>query len=261
MRFCPTVLVGGLVPLGMVIAAALPGVTLTVGRPLAGATALPCALGSGLVTDRTSMRNRTVSVAPTLMSVFPWAPKASFGGTATRTREPTFWLARPFLSPGSRSAVPRLRPRFCLPKLLSRTEASLPLSRTYLTLTISSFWTTGPLPCFRTRVVVSLTLSGLGLTVTVGAVVALPPVTLTSSRTDFLVSEEPPPQADRARTAVSAAAATESGRLGRAWVRSKDTVGTFAGGGGPAATITVDSGNARNVRVRDRARFSRAYPR
>src|SRR5690348_11657911 len=85
--------------------------------------------------------------------------------------------------------------------------------------TISSLPTTGPEPGLTTRVVVSVTLSGCGWTLTVGAVVSLPPVTVILSRGEPLPSL-PLPQAVRVRAAARTAAP-------RAWIRRGCTVGAF----------------------------------
>ena len=209
----PTVLVGGFWPLGMVIVAGLPSVTFTVGRSFGGVTGLPSALFDGVVAERTSTRNTTVSWPPTLTLGLPFSPKASFGGMATRRREPIFWLVSPFFSPGSRFASARLSPRFCFPKLVSSWLPSLPLTRTYFRLTISVPLTVAPSPSLSTRVWVSVTVSGVGLTSIFGASVSLPPETVVWSSAVAFDLLSPSPQALTARTVTRAA--TEAARIRR----------------------------------------------
>ena len=91
----------------MVKTAGLPGVTLTVGSPGLGATALPVAVVSGAVADLMSSSARIVSVAPAPICWLPWAPNASAGVIATSTRLPTFSPTRLLVSPGSSRPPPR----------------------------------------------------------------------------------------------------------------------------------------------------------
>ncbi len=210
-----TSFVGGLTPLGMVMVAALPSFIATVGRPFLGATAVPVAESSAVVVDRTSTTKTTLSFAAMPRVELPWSPKASAGGEAMTTREPTFLPGSWFFSEGKRSFAPRSIPTGLASHVLVTTLPSAPLTMSALIEMRSEAVRVSPSPSVTTLETVLSTVSGVVSRVTFGALspwVASTDTEASGSVPDVVVDEEEPPHAERVRAATSAAAAASAER-------------------------------------------------